>query len=209
MSQERPDVSAPEPGPNYSVVSTPHTRKRRGFETARDMVWSMTAIVGVLAVILLLNYRPDPAPIREVDWRPVVIAARESLEWPVLAPSVDLPGWQATSARNERASGEDRRIHIGWVTGQGAFVALQQTTLAGSDLRSWLRLTTQRGRPDEQPSWTDGRERVWERSVSEDGTHRSLVSSAVAGAGDQVTYVVGGTATWAELEQLADSLRPE
>jgi hypothetical protein len=201
MSQERS-------GPGYTVISTPHTRKRRGFETARDMVWSMAAIVGVVGVILLLNYRPDPAPIRDVDWQPVVSAARASLDWPVLAPRQDLPGWRSTSARNERATGQDRRIHIGWVTADGQFASLQQTTQSGPELTTWLRLATQRGQVDSSNSWIDARKRVWQRLITADGTHRSLVASSSA-AEAQVTYVVSGSATWAELEQLANVLRAD
>jgi hypothetical protein len=195
-------------GPNYTVISTSHTRKRRGFETARDMVLSMSAIVGVVAVILLLNYRPNPEPIREVEWQPVVSAARDSLDWPVLAPADDLPGWLSTSARNERTTGQDRRIHIGWITAQGQFASLQQTTQSGPDLDTWLRQTTQRGRADSPPTWTDAGARTWDRLASIDGTHRSLVASQSIPP-QTVTYVISGSADWVELERLANSLRAQ
>jgi hypothetical protein len=201
----------------YTIVSTRQTRKRRGFETARDMVWSLATIAVLIGVILALNWRPTPDAVREVDWRPVVEAARQALAWPVLAPGSDLEGWTSTSARNEPVPGDERRVFIGWVTPTGEFASLQQSTLEGTERRSWLRNASRQGRTVTIPagsdvgvvsagSWTDTSDRTWQTLESVDGGQRTLVREVVQD-GREVTYLVTGTASWNELQQLATSLR--
>lgn len=190
------DSSQPNDGkPNYTVVSTRHTRKRRGFETARDMVWSMTAVGIGIAVLLAITWRPNPDPIKEVPWEPV-ISASQTLEWPVLAPRGRLEGWVSTSARNEVIGPNQQSIFIGWVTDSKQFASLAQTNAV--DDTDWLAERTDRGRITS--TWTDASRQVWQRVESE--KQRSLVLR-----GDKVIYIVSGDAPWVELEQLANALR--
>ena len=177
------------------MVSTPTTRKRRGFETARDMVWSMAAVAAGVAVILALTWRPNPDPIREVPWQPV-IAATESLDWDVISPSANPEGWISTSARSELIGENKQSVFIGWVTDSGNFASLAQTN-ATQD-QDWLEDQTAKGKPTSQ--WTDSQGRIWQEIQAQ--SQQSLVRATSA-----ATYVVSGDAPWDELKELANSVR--
>lgn len=176
------------------MVSTPTTRKRRGFETARDMVWSMAAVAAGVAVILALTWRPNPDPIREVPWQPV-IAAAQSLEWNVLSPAKNPQGWISTSARSEVIGENKQSVFIGWVTASNNFAALAQANAI--DDEDWLEAQTLKGQPSGE--WTDSNQQVWQQFEAD--MQRSLVRKE-----NDAVYVVTGDATWAELQDLANSL---
>lgn len=177
------------------MVSTPTTRKRRGYETARDMVWSMAAVAASVAVILALTWRPNPDPIREVPWQPV-IAAAESLDWNVISPSKNPDGWISTSARSEVIGENKQSFFIGWVTDQDSFAALAQTNAVEDE--DWLEDQTLKGQP--AGSWTDVNHHTWEQLETQ--KQRSLVRTQT-----DAVYVVTGDATWAELQELANQLK--
>ena len=177
------------------MVSTRSTRKRRGYETARDMVWSMAAVAAGVAVILALTWRPNPDPIREVPWQPV-IAATETLDWEVLAPQQNPQGWISTSARSEVIGENKQSVFIGWVTDKNTFAALAQTNATQDD--NWLEDTTVNGKPAGQ--WTDSQQLTWERLETD--TQRSLVRTT-----SEAVYVITGDADWAELEKLANAVK--
>lgn len=185
--------------PNYTVISTKQTRKRRGFETARDMVWSMAAVFGLVLVILAVTYRPDPDPIRVIDYAPVIAEAKAANSWPVLSPATNPDGWRSTSARIELQPGQKVSVFVGWVTKDDAFASLQQTNLQGVDLAKWLRDATDKGVAGE--SWTDANGRQW-KTFTSSRPQTSLVLTT-----SQATYVVAGSSTVNELESLANSLR--
>lgn len=177
------------------MVSTPTTRKRRGFETARDMVWSMAAVAAGVLVILALTWRPNPDPIREVPWQPV-IAATESLDWDVIAPSENPDGWISTSARSEVIGENKQSVFIGWVTDENSFAALAQTNAV--DDEDWLEEQTLKGKP--AGTWTDARQQTWEQLDTDQ--RRSLVRRT-----DQALYVVTGDADWQQLQELANAVK--
>lgn len=195
MTQQQPERPA-----GFTVVSTRATRKRRGLETARDMVWSLAAVFAVILVILVVTWRPSPDPVRVVDWRPVAQAA-QGWSWPVLVPASEPEGWRATSARNERLPDDRRSQYIGWVTADDAFVAYAQTDQAGDALTRWRDEVTAQGRPQE--TWTDTAGRTWQRLVNADGSQRSLIH-----AEGPATHIVTGTAAWSALESVVSLLRP-
>ena len=177
------------------MVSTPTTRKRRGYETARDMVWSMAAVAASVAVILALTWRPNPDPIREVPWQPV-IAATEALDWDVIAPSENPEGWISTSARSEVIGENKQSVFIGWVTDTNNFASLVQTN-ATQD-QDWLEDQTAQGKPASQ--WTDSQGRTWQEFEARNQQSLVLVTSTAV-------YVVSGDAPWDELKELANAVR--
>lgn len=105
-------------------------KKPRGRETARDMIWSMGVVLGLVAIILAVTWRAKPAAIRAVDYKSVVTQVKDSAPWPILIPSSVPADWTATSARLEPEASGDRgnvRWFIGFITGDEKFVASWQT----------------------------------------------------------------------------------
>ena len=71
-------------------------RTKRGL---RDLILSL-AVVGVFVAFLFVAvWRPSPDPVRTVDPVPMLQAAREQAEYPVLAPTGLSEQWRPTSAR--------------------------------------------------------------------------------------------------------------
>lgn len=171
-------------------------------QTVGDMVRSMAVVLGAVAVILIITLRPQPDPIRVVDYAPTLSVARAQAGYPVLAPQGLGPQWRATSARWEPtpASDPDPAWHLGVVTPTEEYVQLGQSATTDAD---YLPEQTDRGRPT-------GSVQVggvaWERyeSTDREGVERRSLVRIVGG----VTTVVSGGAAWPEIEQFAGSLKP-
>ena len=167
-------------GPSFTVRSRP---KRRGYETARDMVFSLGAVGVCIAVIMGVTHRPARDPIRVVDTAPVIAMARSAVTWQVLDPAPKLVEWRATSARFEREP--LARVSIGWVTPDEQWIAFEQVGLpAGSN-----------------------RARAWVRKVLDDAKNSGL---HITGGDEQMTYLVHGTGSDAQLREVvaAAGMRP-
>lgn len=181
-------------------VPTGRPNARLG-QTVGDMVRSMAVVLGVVAVILIITLRPQPDPIRTVDYAPVLSLARAQAGYPVFAP--ELPGeWKATSARWEvtETSTPEPAWHLGMVTPGQEYVQLGQSSTTNPD---YVEAQTARGGPL-GAAQVGGR--TWERyeATDRDGEVRRSLVRVDRG----VTIVVSGSAEWAEIEAFAASLKP-
>ena len=171
-------------------------KKKRGRETALDMVRSLAVVFALVVPIWFLAQAPDSdeAEIRVVD--PAQAVAAFAADVPSAPVPGSLPsGWRATSSTYEGAAGT---LRVGWVTPEGQYAEYAASTgpreefleqIAGDDVE---RL---------EPVLVDGR--PWQQLRQEDGS-LSLTRSF----GD-ATVVVGSqraTAGLAELEVLLGSL---
>jgi hypothetical protein len=169
--------------------------KRRLRQTVRDMVLSM-AVVTVVVLLLVAPWNWNtPDPVKEVDPTPVIAGAREQLDWPVLAPTLPA-GWRATSARIETADDGQPIVVLGYLSPDQEYVGLQQSDTRITD---FAKDATLNGKPAGEVTIGGT---AWERLVNPDETRRSLVSKD----GD-VTYVVTGTGSWAQVEGFTATLR--
>ena len=180
--------------PDIQPTGRPNARMR---QTVGDMVRSMAVVLAVVAVIVLLAWRPDPEPITVVDAAPVVARAAAQADFAVSAPAGLPDAWRATSARWEETEESDGLpvLHVGYVTPADAYAQVTQSTATSP---AYLQEQTKKGRPDGTIE-VDGV--PWERFDADD--RRSLVL-----AGDPVLTVVSGSADWPELVELASSLAP-
>lgn len=105
-------------------------KKPRGRETARDMIWSMGVVLGLVAIILGITWRAKPDAVRVVDYKSVISQVQGTAPWPLMVPSSVPSDWRATSARLEAEdAGEQGQVrwYLGFITGEGKFVASWQT----------------------------------------------------------------------------------
>ena len=172
-------------------------QRKRLRQTVRDMLLSMLVVGAVVVLIVLPWNHSNPDPVRVVDPAPVVSAARDSLDWPVLAPVVLPAGWRATSARLEIAADGESVVQTGYLSPAVRFVGLSQS--ATKEL-AFVRDRSSSGEPAGTTT-IDGTS--WDRLETTDGKQRSLVR--VEGG---VTYLVTGQADWSEIEAFTGSLRP-
>jgi len=194
------------------------TTKPRGFETLRDMVWSMAVVGGVVLAIFVVvvwqrpEVQGDIRPLVDVDG--LVNQVTLTDPFPVEQTQDLGTGWTANSAWFETSTdwpGLDGSVlHVGYVTPSGSYAEVKQTngdrTYAVSE-------------------WADGGDvvgvvdiggRTWERLESTDTGKRALLLLSESDATDEgknqakdtLTVLVTGKAEWPELETLAAALKP-
>jgi uncharacterized protein YjeT (DUF2065 family) len=107
--------------------------RKRGRETALDMLRSMGVLAVFVGFILLITWRPlpDSTGIKPVDAFSAAKAAQSRAEFPLLL-MVMPSGWNATSARLEKAPNDNTKHvwHIGYVTDTDNYLAVEQTDTA-------------------------------------------------------------------------------
>lgn len=168
----------------------------RGNQTVRDMVLSM-AVIGVVSggIYLVIPHDESKNPIKTVDYDVELASARRAAPYPVLAPK-DLPrDWRATSVTYRGAGGEGAHWHLGYLTANEQYVAVEQ-----SDARpaAFIAQVTQRAEPAGGTVKAGGS--TWKRY--EGGKYQALVREQ-----KDVTTVVTGTASFEDLQRMAAALR--
>jgi len=161
-----------------------------------DMVRSMVVVLAVVGAILLVTWRPQPDPVREVDPAPVQALATAQADYPILLP-IGMPEYRPTSARWEptKASSGVPVWHVGYVTGQTQYVQVSQAATTDSAF-----IWEQAGQATPVgPVDIDGI--TWQQMASNQGM--SLVREA-----DGVATVVTGTVPLDELVAVVRALRP-
>lgn len=175
-------------------------------KTVGDILRSLAVVVAVIAVLLLLTWRPQPDPVRELDPFPIASLAVREAGYRVLMPEVG-DGWRSTSARLEpTAQSADKSVWFnGWVSPDDEFFALAQSH-ATHDM--FIDEQASGGVPVDlgaESSWpwaeTIGTKTKWVAYLSPDGKTRSLVRIK-----KDHTTIVTSTAEWSQLEEFADRL---
>lgn len=159
--------------------------RSEGKRGLRDLVLSLSVVGVFVAFLFAVTWRPAPDPVRTVDPAPMLAAAREQADYPVLAPVGLSPDWRATSARFE-AGESSSTWFVGYVTPQDQYIAVTQTD---GDRDAFIVAQTAGGVADGTVT-VDGEQ--WHKYVA--GDQRSLVR--VTG---RSTTVVTGTVSYEEL----------
>ena len=199
-----PGTPAPPVPPGRGAGAGRGGRRRGG--TAGDMVRSMVVIVALVVVVYVAVPRPQGRIEQPVDVGTTVAQASD-VGIPVDAPQVP-QGWRPNVATFEADPVEGLpTLTLNWVLPEGTFVGVRATRGATP---SWTRGATDSGRPagdDAAPVTLDGRDWRVLRGSAGDTVVRSLVLDQ-DGSGDDVTYVVTGTASQADLERVAAEVVP-
>lgn len=191
---ETPTATSPQP-PQPSQPPQPPVR-RRGGQSAGDMLRSLALVLLVVGLVFVFTVRDppdDPGP--EIGYRQQLAQTRAVAPYDVLAPVGLGARWKATSARGGQDGGSVT-WHLGLVSPAGDYAAVEQSDgpvrgfldehVAGAGRagavsvggRTWQRLTG--GTPDD---------------------HALLLPDP------DVTTLVTGSASFDELRALARSLR--
>jgi hypothetical protein len=174
-------------------------RRARGPHTVADMIRSLGLVLLLVVAVVLITFRPQGQAVTVVDYRATLTAARSGAPFPLVAP-VGLPQtWKATSAYYDPPVSNlgVTAWHVGFITAAGQYAGFEQTDGVGAGvLRDVL------GDPVDLSRTSTVAGQPWAQWTSAAGDRHALVRT-VGG----VTTVVDGSADWAELEQLAGSLR--
>jgi hypothetical protein len=181
-----------------AIEAPPAPKKKRGRESALDMVRSLGLCLLVVIPIWYLAQPPDEAEqrLRVVDQRPVVEAWRDAVEG-APAPQPPPADWQPTVGTNVP---QPAGVRLGWNTPSGGYTEFAASTGAR---QAFLEDATG-GQADGRSVEVDGT--AWQRWVDEDDGSVSLVRVE----GD-VTVVVGtrrSSVPEDELLELARHVQP-
>jgi Protein of unknown function (DUF4245) len=171
--------------------------------TPGDMIRSLAVILIPVVIITYFFTRTPDAPVKTVDWTPVLAQARKQAPFDVLAPRAVPQDWRATKASwvaqgrpGLNGDPSPRNLwQLGFLDSTDTYLELDQGDLQGPDL---VADKTRKGLPDGQ-STVQGQ--VWERRISEDERTRSLVMATPA-----LTTIVTGDLPYADLESFAATL---
>lgn len=162
-------------------------------QTTHDMVLSMGVVIGVVAALLAVTWRPHRQVTYPVDYLGTVQQAVAQAPWVVEVPQA--AGYTPTVARFESEdSGPPGalRLYLGFTDAQGGYVSEWQSN---GRTAAVVKAATNGGDCQEGPGWT--------RCQADRPLTRSLVRVV-----DGVTTVVSGTVEWAALTTFASSLQP-
>lgn len=166
-----------------------------------DMVRSMAIVMGVIAAILLVTWRPQLDAVRVFPVDQQLILAQMQAEFPVLTTAGLSDDWRSTSARWEStpASGIEPVWHVGYVTPSDQYLQFTQVAAgdpAGAELGAFVAEQTVEGSTSGSVE-IDGQ--LWEKWESNE--RRSLVLLDT-----ESLTVVSGTGDWAEVESYVAAL---
>ena len=129
--------------------------RKRGRETALDMVRSMGVLAVFVAFILGVTWRPVPSsdPVKPVDAVSIAVASQSRATFPLILMTAPT-GWRATSARLDPAPNDESKYvwHVGYVTSAGNYFAVEQTDTAL--VEEFVKGFTGGGKPNEQVQGT-------------------------------------------------------
>lgn len=168
---------------------------RRGRQTARDLLLSLGVVAGFVLFLVVMVARPQPQEIREVDPAPMLAAARQQADYPVLAPGSLSDEWRATSARFTGNPDGSTTWFLGYVTPQGEYVGVAQSDGRAAE---FIEQQTAEGQAVGQQTAAG---RTWQQYQADNGD-TSLVASD-----KDVTTVVTGTLPFDELAAFAEQLQ--
>ena len=162
------------------------------------MAWVLACLV-LAAAAVLLTPRPSTDAAVPVSYQRDLAALRSIASYPVIAPQRVPAGWTPVSSRLTGHRGGLVSWHLGFVTPSGTFASLEESNERPAE---FIRRMTNSGNLLPPAYYgTAG----WARRWRPDKGQRSLYHSTPGGP----TVVVSGNASWAELETLLGSLRPQ
>ena len=172
--------------------------KKRGRETAYDMVLSMGAVLATVIVVLIVAWRPKHEMMQTVDFESAKANAVSTATWPIYVPKEIPSGLSVTSARLEAESygvAGDTRWYLGFTGSDNTFISLWQSDGTFSKVKS---AATNDGSCSESVVIANAN---WEKCYSGKPETRAFVKTE----GELIT-VVSGTADWPALEAFINSL---
>jgi hypothetical protein len=177
--------------------------KRRSNQTATNLVLALLSSLGVVALVVLVVVRPTSIDRDPIDYAAVAADAQAAVDVPLVVP--DLPnGW--TANRAELVTREPDGIdswQIGLLTPGEGYIGFVQ----GIDVDA--RWTSDQTASAETTGRVTIGDRVWQvydRRDVEDPGNLAYILATVSG---DSTFVLGGTASDAEFEQLAAAVDEE
>ena len=181
-----------------SQQTAPPSRYSMG--STKNLVLSLLAVLGMVAVLVLIVPRVSSVSGPPVDVHATAVDVQKRSGWPIVE-AVGLPdGWSATSARYVRVTDGLMTWHAGYQAPDGTYVAVEQTKDATP---AWISAQTNRA-PKEGTVEAAGR--TWTKFVRDTKVQNSLLHEAAAPG--ELTTLLTGTASFETMAEFAGYLEP-
>lgn len=180
--------------------TAPPQRSHYAMGTAANMVRSLLVILAIVIGLVLIIPRTSSDNRPPVEVHPAAVAAERDVKWGLSEPTGLPAGWKATSVRFVTSTDKLRTWHVGYLTPDENYVALEQTKGATDE---WVAAQTQRAK---RTGERQAAGRTWATYDRDSKVQRSLLDRPEAA--DGLTTLVTGTGTWEELAVFAEHLTP-
>jgi Protein of unknown function (DUF4245) len=176
--------------------ASPQSQRRTGYKLS-NMLIALGVMFGIVILAVLIVPRRSYEAVKVVETSDVIRSAQRTAPYAVLVPAGLQERWRPTSARvtTPNRPGDPTTMHIGYVTPLNEFAALEESNELAVP---FIRLMTQGGKYD---GTVVVNHVAWVRLYSKQRDVHSLIHATEA-----FTTVVTGTASYAELTELATSL---
>jgi hypothetical protein len=181
------------------TATLPQPRRGRGggSRTVADMIRSLLVVGAIVVVIVLIVPRPSSVSQPPVDVVGTAQGAASDAHFTLAVPQGLPVDWKPTAASLLTSVDDVQTWHVGYQTSSGQYAAVEQ---AKDVTTNWVRNNSGGGTAvGQQVVGTT----TWTQLLHKNRLQRSLLLNDGA-----LTYLVTGTASWSELAQLAESLRP-
>lgn len=165
-----------------------------------NIVRSMLVVLGLVLLVILIVPRQTAVVQPPVDVTSLAQQVAGQTRWPIDQAQGLPAGWRATSVRYDRGADGLMTWHVGYLTADQNYVALEQTKAATG---SWVSTETNQGVAQ---GTVQAAGRTWSRFARTDKGQYSLVDRGTGSA--DLTTVVTGTASYAVLATFATYLQP-
>ena len=193
-------ASGPAVGDDRKVTTPAPAPSRYSLGSAKNLVISLFAVLGMVAVLVLIVPRVSSVSGPPVDVHKTAVEVKAQSGWPIVE-AVGLPeGWTTTSARYVRTTGGFSTWHAGYQTPSGTYVAVEQTV---DPTREWVEAQTNRA---PRIGTLEAGGRTWTKYERDTKVQNSLVDDPQAPG--ELTTLVTGTATFEEMADFVTYLRP-
>jgi hypothetical protein len=171
--------------------------------TVRDMLFSLAVIAVPIAVVLAIEPSKPGDPVHVIDaasFQSTLAAARQAEPFTVLAPTGLPSSWRLTSAYYQPPGATAGDWHVGYLTPSGGYASLEQVT---EPLAAFLTDQHSDASPNTAVQIAGATPDIWQRYT---GTKPSGLRTIMYHTDSKSTVIVAGSASLAELEQLAKAL---
>lgn len=166
-------------------------KERRARATMRNLIWSLLASLGVVALLVIVVVRPDTNLVDTVDWVAIADEAEAQLPGPPITPLLsDL--WRANRAEVRSEPGASATWSIGLLGPEQSYVFVDQGFGADS---LWLAPRVERSSSTGTVSFGYGppNELLWQEYDRRERDPGGIRSYVVVFTTAESTIVVGGT----------------
>lgn len=187
-------------GDDKGVTTPTAPPSRYSLGSAKNLVLSLLAVLGMVAVLILIVPRVSSVSGPEVDIRATAVDVQRRTGWPIVE-AVGLPeGWTPTSARYVRTTDGFMTWHAGYQLPDATYVAVEQTM---DPTRAWVEAQTNRA---PKAGTIEAAGRTWTTFERDTKVQNSLLDDPQT-TGD-LTTLITGTATFEQMADFATYLQP-